>query len=85
VPFGQIHGHSTLVRHTDQTWRRPGRVRQRASVDRAARHVHVRIGGRVFTAVDPRHGQHGAARWQPLILTDAALLTPTGGAAYLPD
>jgi calcineurin-like phosphoesterase family protein len=66
VPFGQIHGHATLVRYADQTWRCPGRVRQRASVDWSARHVRVRVGGRVFTAIDPRHGRHGAEHWRPL-------------------
>jgi hypothetical protein len=77
VPFGQIHGHSAIVRYEDQTWRATGRVRQRASVDWVTRQVRVRIGGRVFIGVDPKHDVDGAPTWQPLILHDATLLTPT--------
>ncbi|GIG86384.1 metallophosphoesterase [Plantactinospora endophytica] len=75
VPFGQVHGHSQVVRFDDRTWRCPGRVRQRATADWSARHVRVRIGGRVFTGVDPKHGRTGAARWEPLVLDGARLLT----------
>ncbi|GAB3971479.1 hypothetical protein V1634_08875 [Plantactinospora veratri] len=28
MPFGQVHGHSQVVRFADRTWRCPGRVRQ---------------------------------------------------------
>lgn len=73
VPFGQIHGHSTIVKFADQRWRCTGRVRQRATVDWHARHVRVRVGGRVFTGVDPGHGRTGAAQWQPLVLHGADL------------
>jgi hypothetical protein len=31
----------------------------------------VRIGGRTFTGVDPKHGRTGAQRWQPLVLESA--------------
>jgi hypothetical protein len=76
VPFGQVHGHSSLVRYVDQTWRCPGRVRQRVRVDWSARRFEVRIGGRTFTGIDPKHGRHGAPAWQPLVLTGATLLAP---------
>jgi len=75
VPFGQVHGHSQPVRFADRTWRCPGRVRQRASVDWSARHVRVRIGGRIFSAIDPKHGVTGAAQWAPLVLDGARLLS----------
>jgi hypothetical protein len=75
VPFGQVHGHSQIARFTDRTWRCPGRVRQRASADWAARHVRVRIGGRTFTGIDPKHGRDGAPAWAPLILNGVV----TGG------
>lgn len=74
VPFGQLHGHSTLVRFGDRSWRATGRIRQRTSVDWPARHVRVRVNGRVFIGVDPRHGRGGAAQWAPLIFQDAELL-----------
>jgi hypothetical protein len=74
IPFDQMHGHSSAVRFTDQTWHCPGRVRQRAAVDWQARHVRVRIGGRSFTGVDPKHGRNGAAQWQPLVLNHAEVL-----------
>jgi hypothetical protein len=77
VPFGQIHGHSAIVDYDHRIWRAPGRVRQRASVDWDARQVRVRVGGRLFIAVDPKHGIDGAPSWQPLILEDATVLTPT--------
>ncbi len=76
VPFGQIHGHSTVVRFADRTWRCTGRVRQRAAVDWHARHIRVRVGGRVFTGIDPGHGRTGTADWQPLLLDDARVTTP---------
>lgn len=77
VPFGQIHGHSTLVHFTDQRWRCTGRVRQRSTVDWRARHVRVRVGGRVFIGIDPGHGRTGAVQWEPLTLQGAELLTAT--------
>lgn len=76
VPFGQIHGHSSIVHFADRSWRAPERVRQRATVDWATRQVRVRAGGRTFIGVDPKHGQHGAPSWQPLILDDATVLSP---------
>jgi len=74
VPFDQCHGHSSIVSFTDQTWRCPGRVRQRATVDWDARHVRVRVGGRLFTGVDPKHGRSGATRWRPLVFERAEVL-----------
>jgi hypothetical protein len=74
VPFDQVHGHSSLVHYPDRSWRCPGRVRERAQVDWGARLVRTRIGGRVFHAVDPKHGKSGAEWWQPLILDDARLV-----------
>jgi hypothetical protein len=44
-------------------------------VDWDTRQVRMRIGGRVFIGVDPKHGEHGAATWQPLILDDAMVIT----------
>lgn len=78
VPFDQVHGHSSVVSFDDQSWRCPGRVRQRAAVDWQARHVRVRIGGRTFTGVDPKHGRTGAPCWHPLVLDDADVVV--GGA-----
>lgn len=75
VPFGQIHGHSTLVHFAEQRWRCTGRIRQRSEVDWHARHVRVRISGRVFIGVDPCHGRTGAAQWEPLTLQHAELCT----------
>ncbi|HEX5598546.1 MAG TPA: hypothetical protein VFX61_21385 [Micromonosporaceae bacterium] len=77
VSFDQVHGHSSAVTFGDQTWRGPGRVRQRATVDWAARHVQVRIGGRSFTGVDPKHGLTGAMRWRPLVFDNAEVLVGT--------
>lgn len=74
VPFGQVHGHSQIVDFESRQWRGPGRVRNRADVDWAARHCRVRIGGRVFTGVDPKHGRSGAREWRPMVLTDAEIL-----------
>jgi len=71
VPFDQTHGHSSVVRFAERMWRCPGRVRLRATVDWEARHTRVRIGGRTFTGVDPKHGRTGAQRWQPLVLEGA--------------
>jgi len=71
VPFDQTHGHSSVVRFAERMWRCPGRVRLRATVDWEARHTRVRIGGRTFTGVDPKHGRAGAERWQPLVLEGA--------------
>jgi hypothetical protein len=76
VPFGQVHGHSSLVRYADQTWRCPGRVWQRSTVDWKARHVTTRVGGRVFIGIDPKHGRYGAPAWAPLVLADATVLGP---------
>jgi hypothetical protein len=75
VPFGQIHGHSTIVSYRRQTWMCTERIRQRSTVDWTARHTVTRIGGCRFIGIDPKHGTTGAATWSPLILDQATLLT----------
>ncbi len=82
VPFDQVHGHSSVVSFTDQTWRCPGRVRQRTVVNWQARHVTVRIGGRTFTGIDPRHGRTGAPNWLPLVLDDADVIVGSARDGY---
>lgn len=79
VAFGQAHGHSSIVNFDDQTWRCPDRVRQRALVDWQARHVKVRIGGRLFIGIDPQLGRTGAVNWRPLIFDDAEVVVGAGG------
>ena len=74
VPLDQAHGHSSVVSFGDQVWRCAERVRERATVDWDARLVRVRIGGRCFTGVDPKHGRHGATQWRPLVLEGAVVL-----------
>lgn len=74
VPFGQVHGHSTIVSYQRQEWMCTERIRQRSTVDWTARHTVTRIGGCRFIGVDPRHGRTGAATWSPLTLDHATLL-----------
>lgn len=59
VPFGQIHGHSSIgdwgrgrVRRSAPKW-----LRQRAEVDPDSRHERVTIGGRSFIGIDPTLGE----------------------------
>jgi calcineurin-like phosphoesterase family protein len=68
VPFGQIHGHSSIVSFRDRRFYCAEKVRQRASVDWEARHTRVRIGGRQFIGIDPKLGRSGAVPWSPLVL-----------------
>jgi len=75
VPFGQVHGHSTIVSYRRETWLCGERIRQRSTIDWAARHTFTRIGGCRFIGIDPKHGTTGAATWSPLILHDAVLLS----------
>jgi hypothetical protein len=44
--------------------------------------VTVRIGGRTFTGVDPKHGRGGAAQWRPLVLADAEVLVGARRVGY---
>jgi hypothetical protein len=74
VPFGQIHGHSSVVDFTRLAWFCPERLRQRATVDWTARHTTTRISLSHFIGVDPHHGRTGAPQWSPLILEGATLL-----------
>lgn len=76
VPFGQIHGHSSIYRYPTDSWRAAEKVRLRAAVDLERRHVTVRIGGRQFTGIDPKHGRDGAPKWQPLVFTGADVNVP---------
>jgi hypothetical protein len=68
IPFGQIHGHASIVSFRDKRFYCAEKVRQRASVDWQARHTRVRIGGRQFIGIDPKLGRTGAVTWSPLIL-----------------
>ena len=74
APFGQVHGHSSIVNFDRRQWTCGSRIRQRSEVDWDARHTVTRISGTRFVGVDPRHGRNGAARWEPLLLPDAEVL-----------
>jgi hypothetical protein len=74
APFGQIHGHSTIVDFRRRVWLCGERIRQRSTVDWAARHTFTRIKTSRFIGVDPKHGRYGAPQWSPLVLHDATLL-----------
>ena len=74
VPFGQIHGHSTVVSFARRAWLCPERIRRRTTVDWAARHTVTRIRTARFIGVDPKHGRFGTDHWSPLVLPDATLL-----------
>jgi Calcineurin-like phosphoesterase len=68
IPFGQIHGHSSIAGFDDQKFYCAEKVRQRATADWQARQTRVRIGGRHFIGIDPKLGKTGAAQWSPLVL-----------------
>jgi hypothetical protein len=74
VPFGQIHGHSTIVDYRSRTWSCGERIRQRSTVDWTARHTVTQLGAARFIGTDPKHGREGAPSWSPFILHDAELL-----------
>ncbi|MEH1166441.1 metallophosphoesterase [Micromonospora sp. CPCC 205539] len=73
-PFGQVHGHSTVVDYRREAWLCGERIRQRTAVDWAARHTFTRIGLSRFIGVDPKHGRDGAPQWSPLVFDNATLL-----------
>ena len=74
APFGQVHGHSSVVDYQGRSWMCASRIRQRCTVDWTARHTVTRISGHHFIGVDPKHGHHDAAQWAPLVLTNAEIL-----------
>jgi len=73
MPFGQVHGHSSVVRFDQRTWVCGERVRERTTVDWAARHTVTRGSGGRFIGVDPKHGRTGAPAWRPLVLPGASV------------
>jgi hypothetical protein len=75
MPFGQIHGHSTIVDFDSRRWLCSERIRHRSTVDWTARHTFTRVPGMArFIGVDPRHRRRGASQWAPLVLHDATLI-----------
>jgi hypothetical protein len=74
VPFGQVHGHSSIVDFRRREWVCGERIRQRSTVDWKSRHTFTRISANTFIGVDPKHGRGGAPEWAPLLLPDATVL-----------
>jgi hypothetical protein len=74
MPFSQIHGHDAVVDYRRKEWRCVERVRQRSTVDWAARHTFTQVSGGRFIGIDPKHGRTGAPEWAPLVFPDATLL-----------
>jgi hypothetical protein len=74
VPFGQVHGHSSIVDFRRGQWVCPERIRYRSTVDWDARHTTTRVHGARFVGVDPKHGRTGALKWAPLTLPGATVL-----------
>jgi len=48
VPFGQVHGHSSIVDFRRGQWVCPERIRYRSTVDWDARHTTTRVHGARF-------------------------------------
>jgi hypothetical protein len=75
MPFGQIHGHSSIVDFDHERWLCAERIRHRSAVDWTARHTFTRMPGTArFIGVDPRHRRTGAREWAPLVLRQATLI-----------
>lgn len=73
-PFGQVHGHDTIVDFAAREWRCAERIKQRTTVDWSARHTTTVIKRVPFIGVDPKHCRTGAPEWSPLYLRNATVL-----------
>ena len=71
APFGQIHGHTSVMRWSRHEWGATATavVRERAHVDHEARHTRVEIAGRYFVGIDPGWGAYAPEKGSPLVLT----------------
>ncbi|MFT4083002.1 MAG: metallophosphoesterase [Nocardioides sp.] len=68
MPFGQVHGHSTL---RDAEGRiADARLAELSSVDLVARHETTLLEGGRIVGVDPGHGAHAAPSWRSWRLVD---------------
>lgn len=64
VPFGQIHGHSTLLDWDAGRWLCPSELIDASRIDAAARHATIALGGVTFVSVDPWHHAQAAPTWR---------------------
>ena len=69
VPFGQVHGHMSAFRWHTGAWdpAMPAELAREATVDVAAHHLTVTIGGRPFVGIDPDLGPRAPGNLVPLV------------------
>lgn len=75
VPFGQVHGHASLIDwRTGRFYRGVARkLRNAIDVDRDARHTSIVIGGQPFHGIDTAYGSSAATPPPtPLVFSDGA-------------
>ncbi|MGY1684432.1 hypothetical protein ACI8AK_02465 [Geodermatophilus sp. SYSU D00867] len=74
VPFGQVHGHSSVYDWGRRAWRCPAEVATRFVPVRRSRHLRGVIGSRLFAGVGPGWGRSAAGSWAPLVFTGARVV-----------
>lgn len=77
APFGQVHGHASLVDwRTGKFYRGiPRKLRNAISVDRNARHTSITIGEQPFHGIDTAYGSSAPTPPTPLIFDDSVPLS----------
>jgi len=76
VPFGQVHGHSSVYSFDREAWREPRVLARRFMVNHDRRHVSGLLGGKVFYGIDPDLGQvENAFEWEPLLFENATVIS----------
>jgi hypothetical protein len=76
APFGQVHGHCSLINWRDKTWWAPPLTNFTDDYDvygKGVRRVEFRLGGRWWAAVDPGVGKF-PVDWAPLVVEGDVLL-----------
>jgi len=76
VPFGQVHGHSSIGDWSRSKIRRnaPRWLRKAATIDTDRRHEQVTIGGRPFIGIDPVFGTNTSVQAMSPLLVDGEVV-----------
>jgi len=64
MPFSQVHGHASVFDWRSRQYRTTDEIARLTSVDEAAKHETVTVGGSRIIGVDPGHGDQARQPWK---------------------
>jgi hypothetical protein len=82
MPFSQVHGHASVFDWRSRQYRATDEIARLTSVDEAAKHETVTVGGGRIIGVDPGHGDQARQPWKSWEVDGAVVMDNAHGSGH---